>query len=191
MFEKEELVHMGISVVTITLAFSVPFFLNFPMVFLTFGIGFLLHELAHKFMAMRLGCIAVYRAWLEGLVIAVIMAFATAGRFVFAAPGAVYIWKEHLTKRENGLISLAGPGVNIVLALFFVTLITSPQTLVKEIATWGFYVNSFYALFNMVPIPPLDGSKVASWSIPLWAVLFIFLIWLNFIWPASMGLHFF
>lgn len=161
---------MAISVLTISLAFSMPFFISFPLILLTVGSGFILHEIGHKIVAVRLGCIAVYRAWMEGLVLAVIFALMTGGRFVFAAPGAVYIYKQYLTRKENGLISLAGPLVNILLGLFFLNLAFTPSLAV--IGLWGFRVNIFLAFFNMLPVPPLDGSKVVSWNAGVWALFF-------------------
>jgi Zn-dependent protease len=168
MFEKTELVHMLISVITVSLAFSIPFFISFPLVFATVGLGFLLHEIAHKITAIRFGCVAVYRAWMEGLVLAVLFAFATGGRFVFAAPGAVYIFKPFLTRRENGLISVAGPAMNILLAMGFALFMLIPNTTMQLIGAWGYTVNIFLAFFNMLPIPPLDGSKVLGWNPAVW-----------------------
>ncbi|MDO5826532.1 MAG: site-2 protease family protein, partial [Methanosphaera sp.] len=37
----------------------------------------------------------------------------------------------------------------------------------------GFSVNSFLALFNLLPIPPLDGSKVIRWNLPLWLITIV------------------
>ena len=54
--------------------------------------GFLLHEMAHKFMALRFGYWAEYRANPIGLALAIVMAF---GGFLFAAPGAVMISKSN------------------------------------------------------------------------------------------------
>jgi len=171
MFSRTEVIHITISVITISLAFSLPFFLSFPVVFLTVGLGFLLHELGHKFVAIKLGCVAVYRAWMEGLVIALIFAFATAGRFVFAAPGAVYIYKKGgLTLREDGLISIAGPLVNVLLAFFFLWFFIGTKLI--EIGMWGFRINMFLGAFNMLPIPPLDGSKVIRWNKAAWGLVF-------------------
>jgi Zn-dependent protease len=106
------------------------------------------------------------------------MALATSGRFVFAAPGAVYIYKQGLTKRENGLISLAGPLMNFVLGFFFLWMFLGTQMV--EFAVWGFRVNMFLAFFNLVPIPPLDGSKIIGWNAPVWAAAFFGSIFLAF-----------
>ena len=170
---KAEIVHMLISVITISLAFSLGDYTRFPIILLTIGIGFSFHEMAHKFVAIKFGCVAVYRAWMQGLVLALFMALATGGRFVFAAPGAVYIYKEGLTNRENGIISLAGPLTNILIGIgFFLLFLATPAgSLASTIGRFGFYVNMFLAFFNMLPIPPLDGSKVFRWNIGVWVLL--------------------
>ena len=164
------MMHILVSVITISIAFSVYQLGSFPFVLVTLGAGFILHELAHKYTAQRFGCFAVYRAWLPGLAIAIGLALITNGRFVFAAPGAVYIGGKHISTKENGMISAAGPLVNIVLGFLFLTFAGGPGW-VGMIGTWGAFVNFFLALFNMIPFPPLDGSKVIQWNIIVWALL--------------------
>jgi Zn-dependent protease len=175
---RTEFIHILISVITISLAFSLAFIQSFPLVFFTVGLGFIMHEMGHRAVAKRFGCIAQYRAWMEGLVLALIMAFATGGRFIFAAPGAVYIYKPGLTRRENGMISAAGPMMNILLGVFFLWFFMG--TSFPEFAQWGFKVNMFLALFNLVPFGPLDGAKVLEWNRTVWAIMFIPLLFLNF-----------
>ncbi len=132
------------------------FILYFIIILFTVGSGFVLHELAHRTVARHFGALSEFKAWYEGLAIALVLKIVVG--FTFIAPGAVYIYKDYLTKRENGLISLAGPLTNVALALIFY-MIHIP--LISDI---GYYVNMFLAAFNMIPIPPLDGSKVLSWN---------------------------
>ena len=82
---------------------------------ITVGMGFLLHELGHKFVAQRYGCFAEFRSFDRMLLLAVIMSFFG---FVFAAPGAVMIAGK-VDTRKNGIISVAGPVVNLILAVAF------------------------------------------------------------------------
>jgi Zn-dependent protease len=178
-FYKSEVIQMLISVFTISLAFSLGFLVSFPLIFLTVGLGFILHEMGHKLVALRFGCKAFYKMWVEGLVLAIIFAIATGGRFIFAAPGAVYIYKPGLTRKENGLISLAGPMTNVLLAFIFFFLMLTPA--LQEVGAWGYRINLFFAMFNLLPFPPLDGSKVITWQPSVWfivmavaAVLFFF-----------------
>ncbi len=168
--EQREITDILISVITISLAFSIPFFQDFFKILLTVGVGFVLHELGHKYTAIRYGCHAFYKMWVEGLVLALGLAFITGGQFIFAAPGATYIYKQNMTRRENGIISLAGPVVNIFLGLlFFYLAIATPW---KDLGALGFRINIFLALFNLLPIPPLDGSKVFGWNKTAWGIFF-------------------
>ncbi len=184
-FEKTELIHLAISVLTITFAFYIllardaGLSIGLPAIFLAVGLGFIVHELGHKFVAQKFGCLAVYRAWFTGLLLA--LAFAILTPFVFAAPGAVYIQKEYLSQRENGLISLSGPIMNIILGLGFLWIFLN--TGLSFIGLWGFRINFFLALFNMVPFPPLDGSKVVNWNPVVWGVVFFPLLYFNFFMP--------
>ncbi|WP_435154357.1 metalloprotease [Haladaptatus sp. DFWS20] len=129
---------------------------------LTAGVGFLLHELAHKVMAIRFGQIAEFRADYGMLFLAIVSALAG---FLFAAPGAVY-HRGMATKRENGLIALAGPVTNVALgAVFFPIWLLAPEnTFVNLVGHLGVQINFLLAGFNMLPWGPLDGKKVQSWS---------------------------
>lgn len=66
----------------------------------------------------------------------------------------------------EGLVAFAGPGVNIILALIFGLSIRFFGGMLDEGALTAFatiaYINILLALFNLLPIPPLDGSKVLS-----------------------------
>ncbi len=136
----------------------------------TVGVGFIFHELAHKFVANFFGAAAEFRMWVQGLVF---MLFISLLGFVFAAPGAVYIYSPHLTRRENGIISVAGPLTNLVLALIFfaVALLSPVYFLGMNAWYWGAKINIFLGLFNMIPIYPLDGSKVLAWNIFAWGIV--------------------
>jgi len=115
--DTTEIIHILVSVLTVSVAFAIvqtrstnftPDFLGVVGVILvTVGSGFILHELAHKYVATRYGAYARYQAWVLGLLFAVILAV-TVG-FVFAAPGAVYIYGHNLPRDKNGKIALAGP----------------------------------------------------------------------------------
>src|SRR3989339_1525964 len=94
------------------------FYSKFMIASLTVGIGFLFHELGHKFVAQRYGCFAEFRSFDNMLLLAIAMSFFG---FVFAAPGAVMI-SGRISKSRSGRISAAGPVVNIVLAMLFLAL---------------------------------------------------------------------
>tara|TARA_Y100000310_G_scaffold251715_1_gene258296 strand:- start:14852 stop:15454 length:603 start_codon:yes stop_codon:yes gene_type:complete len=127
---------------------------------ITVGIGFLLHELAHKIVAQRFGCFAEFRSFDNMLIIAIVMSFFG---FLFAAPGAVMI-SGKVTRKTNGIISVAGPIVNILLAILFLIGSFSVSGILTIIFSFGFTINSLLALFNMIPILNFDGAKVLKWN---------------------------
>ncbi|MFB6227206.1 MAG: metalloprotease [Halobacteriales archaeon] len=126
---------------------------------ITVGIGFLLHELAHKAVAVRFDQIAEFRADYNMLGLAIVAALAG---FLFAAPGAVY-HQGRITDRENGLIALAGPVTNLVLAALFLPL-AFLGGYAGAVGNLGVLVNVLLAGFNMIPYGPLDGKTVIAWN---------------------------
>jgi len=146
---------------------------GFIIALIGLGVGFICHELSHKFVAQKLGFRAEFRLWQTGLIIALICAFISMFSpigFLFAAPGAVYIL-SYTSRRESGLISVAGPSANIVLALIFYAIASYSSGLVEAIGYYGMLINLWLAVFNLLPFPPLDGSKIFAWNIPVWGGL--------------------
>ena len=150
---------------------------NFGLIFLislfTAGLGFVLHELAHKFVAQHYGCIAEFRAFDRMLYLAVGLA-AIVG-WIFAAPGAVMI-SGTVTRKENGIISIAGPATNFILAGLFWFIAQS-----VPIFTVGYFVNAWLGLFNLIPFGNFDGKKILMWSKFWWTTSVV----------AGVGLLFF
>jgi Zn-dependent protease len=145
----------------------------FAVSVVTVGIGFVLHELAHKYSAIHYGAQAAYRSWPMGLQLALLSSLFG---FVFAAPGATYIFSPYISRRQNGIISAIGPITNIILAAIFLLLspvafAILPPSIAALIIGQGIAINLWLAVFNMLPIPPLDGSKVLAWNAPLWLLL--------------------
>lgn len=151
------------------LLLSGPVFRSFALSMLTAGIGFLLHELAHKLVAQRFGQVAHFRADYGMLFLAVASAFAG---FLFAAPGAVY-HRGRITKRQNGLIALAGPVTNLALAVGFAALALLSTGFLGTVGAFGVGINLLLAGFNMLPFGPLDGRTVLSWSVVVFAITFV------------------
>jgi Zn-dependent protease len=185
-FTRRELIDLIVSWLTISVAFAfvlgqgllnlAGFVAVFPITLVAVGTGFIFHELAHRQVALRFGAQAAYRAWPVGLVFALFMSLTG---FVFAAPGAVYIYGPHINRKQNGLISLAGPAANIGIALVFLTvLFLAENSFLAQLAFFTVYVNVFLAAFNLLPVFPLDGSKVFAWSRTVWGLLFFPLVFI-------------
>ncbi len=154
------------------IAFDQKFLFSFITAAITVGSGFLLHELAHKYFAQKYGCFAEFRSFDMMLLLAVLMSFFG---FVFAAPGAVFIGGKRVSKQKNGIISVAGPVLNVILAIAFLGIYFAfgPLELVKSIALYGFYINAWLGLFNMLPFFIFDGVKVWEWNKIVWGAVAI------------------
>ncbi|PSP75198.1 metalloprotease [Halobacteriales archaeon QS_3_64_16] len=140
----------------------------FALSMVTVGVGFLLHELAHKVVAIHFGQRAQFRADYGMLLLAIAGAFVG---FLFAAPGAVY-HRGRITARQNGLIALAGPVTNLGLAVVFAPLLSSPGFF-GEVGALGVGINLLLAGFNMIPFGPLDGRSVLRWSKVVFVLTFL------------------
>lgn len=150
----------------------------------TVGIGFVAHEMAHKFTAMKYGYWAEFRK--DNTMLLVAVALAALVGVVFAAPGATVIYDTGrfggggISRTQNGKISAAGPITNLLLCIPFAGLllyggISSPLSgnLASLIGMIGLQVNAMIAAFNMLPVSVLDGRKVLAWNAGVFAVLII------------------
>ncbi len=181
-FSRREIVEIGISVLVLSLAFTIVLtrrswgFEGFILDFLiTYGIclvlvtlSFIPHELGHKFVAQKYGAWSEYRMSGRGLLMS--LAISLLGLLI-AAPGAVYI-NGRINEKQNGVISAAGPMVNIVIsAVAIVSLQFVTGTLAVSLLSFLAYLNAMLAIFNLIPMPPLDGSKIVRWSVPVWITM--------------------
>jgi Zn-dependent protease len=125
------------------------------------SLGFVLHEIGHRYMARKYGFSAEYKMWRLGLLIA--FAGSLLG-FIFAAPGAVNIYPRAegygtamTTIKKMGIISITG------LNLLYPHLLFS----------LGARINTWLAVFNLLPFGPLDGMKIYRWSWKIWFAAFL------------------
>jgi Zn-dependent protease len=182
---RTELIDLAKAWAAISLAFTIAstglkFDLSFGIIFLisgfVVGTGFLCHELAHKFVAQRFGCVAEFRAFDQMLFFAIALSFLG---FIFAAPGAVMI-SGMITRRENGIISFSGPITNYVLAMVFLGL-SFLYPILSFVFIPGFQINLWLGLFNMIPFGNFDGIKILHWNRYLWSGMVAFGVYFLFI----------
>jgi Zn-dependent protease len=187
-FTRNEIRDLIISFLVISLGFAVMFSnrtlssieILFPISMVGVGVGFIFHEIAHKISSMHYGYWAEYKLWVPGLILALISALFFG--IMFAAPGAVYTYGNNINKKQNGIISLAGPITNITIALLFlfISVLIYPLAFQNNIIaiifltlTLGFSINSYLATFNLLPIGGLDGSKVLRWNPIIWIITIV------------------
>ena len=184
-FKKKEITDLLKAWIAISIAFAIFSYKNLAAVYgnvngfmialsislATAGLGFVIHELAHKFIAIKHYCSAEFKSNDPMLALAILMSFAG---FIVAAPGHVLI-KGSVNKKQNGEIALAGPGSNFLLAILFVPGFLISKGLLQFFFFQGFFINSWLALFNMIPFEPFDGVKIYKWNKIIYLLLAIIL----------------
>lgn len=134
---------------------------DFKFALLVSAPGIVLHELGHKFVAIALGLTAQFFIFWWGLGIAIFLKVISSP-FLLVAPGYVGI-SGATTELESILTSFAGPLVNLILFLIAALILNYSKKLTRKQALFLYLtkkINIFLFIFNMIPIPPLDGSKV-------------------------------
>lgn len=148
-------------------------------------ISIILHEMAHGYMANWLGDPTarlqgrlspnplVHIDPLGSIIIPALLFISNAG-FLFGWAKPVPYNPYNLSDQKYGeaKVAAAGPATNLILALIFGLLIRSADTLglnaaFVELSAYIVYINILLAFFNLIPIPPLDGSKILMALLPL------------------------
>lgn len=143
----------------------------------------ILHEISHGYVAYRLGDpTAKYGGRLTlnpiahidpvGTLIIPLISFMMGGvLFGWAKPVPYNPYNLKNPRTGSVFIALAGPATNILLALIFALLyhLFSPLTIeiLAAVLTYGIQINLVLAVFNLLPFPPLDGSKLLLLKMPL------------------------
>lgn len=145
-----------------------------------------LHEAAHGYVAHRLGD---NTAWLQGrvtlnpmshidpigtLLMPLVLFFATGGSFLFGYARPVPVNFSHLKhpKRDMIWVALAGPGANFIqaflwgLVLYVLLAMNVQERFFLEVCKAGLNVNVVLFVFNLFPLPPLDGGRIMVGLLP-------------------------
>lgn len=139
-----------------------------------------IHEFAHSWTAYKLGdSTAKYSGRLTfnplahidifWTVLLPLLFFFTTGFFIAAAkPVPINYWALRNPKKDMALIGLAGPASNIILALGLALIykILPVSGILGLIITKFIYINLMLGFFNLIPVPPLDGSRIMAGLLP-------------------------
>lgn len=143
------------------------------------------HEAAHGYVALRLGDDTAYRLGrvtfnpirhvdpFGTILLPAVLALTTGFVFGWAKPVPVDFMRLNNPRRDMVWVALAGPGINIALALFSALLLHTAGLMPAFFAEWfaqnlqfSILINVILAVFNMIPLPPLDGGRVAVGLLP-------------------------
>ncbi|MCF7906761.1 site-2 protease family protein [Patescibacteria group bacterium] len=140
----------------------------------------IIHEYAHAWAADQLGDPTAKRAGrltlnplahidLWGTILMPILFIALGGRFIFAYAKPVPFNPYNLRNQKHGagLVALAGPLANLLIAVVLGLIIRFyPSNDFTYFLSIIIYINILLAIFNLLPVPPLDGSKILFAFLP-------------------------
>lgn len=158
---------------------------GFIFIIIALILSIIIHEVAHGYMANFLGDPTARLAGrltmnplphidpLGSVIIPGLMVFSGAGvLFGWAKPVPYNPYNLNNQKWGELLVAAAGPGINIFIAFVFGLIVrfgavAGLDAAFLSIASFIVYINILLALFNLIPIPPLDGSKILAGLLPL------------------------
>jgi Zn-dependent protease len=155
--------------------------MNIIIIFIVLIFSAIVHEVSHGLAAERLGDSTARdagRITLNpiphidpfGTILLPLLLLAVGSPIIVGAAKPVPVNFNNLRnpKRDMALVSLAGPVANFLLAILFGAIIKLglSNSISEPILVTGIVLNLVLGVFNLIPIPPLDGSKVVASFLP-------------------------
>ncbi|MCX6820703.1 MAG: M50 family metallopeptidase [Candidatus Aenigmarchaeota archaeon] len=170
---------LAVTLLTASLVFAYNFdsplstFAALPGAFVAVFIAVAAHEAFQRWTAKRLGCSAAFEMWLPGVIFSLLMMLL--GIKILAVGGAVVLAhkfsrfgmrERHASIEEVGIISMAGPAANLLLATFLQPF-AGPAGLAAAIGYLA-NINAMFALYSLIPLKQIDGGNFMMWSVVFW-----------------------
>ncbi|MEK6868327.1 MAG: hypothetical protein AABX98_05900 [Nanoarchaeota archaeon] len=204
-FSPREMRDLFIAMTVITLAFAYDdgsesfqlghWIFNYLKIFFIVAIAFFFHESAHKIMGLSLGIRTEYKLWTLGTYITLICTFLFQGKIYILLTGGVAFYHMTIQRLGHfryglnllscGLVGAMGPIANLVMATFWETL--ALNGIMTDFFHQMTFINLYYAVFSMLPLPNLDGISLFFAS--RMNYVFFFSIFLSYIVLFVIGVY--
>lgn len=154
-----------------------------PMVY-----AVVVHEIAHGWTAKLLGDETAWRMGrlslnpikhidpIGTIVVPIVLILLAGFAFGWAKPVPVNFNQLHHPRRDMALVAVAGPAANLLMAVFW-ALVLKLVTIIPDntggfvlavfyMALFGIMINIVLMVFNLIPLPPADGGRIATGLLP-------------------------
>ena len=167
---------------------------NYFNAILIVGLSFLVHISIQRIWSLGIGYRQEWKMWTFGLLLSLIMVFLTNGAIWLILPGGFFVhhlaghrlgwFRYDINYWALGLIAVTGTFATIFFAALFKALgVFVANSLIEKFITF----NIAYALYSLIPLPPLDGSRTFYGSRMLYAFSTSFILAAAILLSSSIG----
>ncbi|AWX32132.1 hypothetical protein [Methanosphaera sp. BMS] len=183
-FTKDEIRNILISIIVISILFTINTtqkigwtnkeIINILIITLIlFSISLIAKIYSQKYLARKYHYHIEYKIWGYGIIFAVVtmllnIFIITPGYFKYG------LYDRIATDEEKAKIAVTGSAINIILAVIFLMALIilkysiMTASIIKLAMLIGFYINTYMAVFNLIPFMTLDGMKIVEYDMKMW-----------------------